>query len=69
MSTTIFLAAGDLGQSFRKLVDETFIRVDGCLVERVSSGYKVFGREVKTMEAVKETISQAKNNLNNSIKK
>lgn len=57
MSSTIFLAAGDLGESFRTLVDENFIKVDGILVERTKGGYILFGQKVNSLDEVKKIIS------------
>jgi hypothetical protein len=41
--------------------------VYGCLVERTTNGYVIFGAEVKTMEEVKQIISESMRALNNSI--
>lgn len=69
MSSTIFTAAGGLSESFRKLVDACFENVDGVMVEKISTGYIVFGKQVSTMERAKEIIAEAKGNLNQSIKR
>lgn len=62
------IAAGDLSESFQKMIGEMFIRVDGCLVEKTRTGFIIFGTEVKTIDEVKEIISQSARALNNSIR-
>lgn len=69
MSSIHFIAAGDLSESFKKLVNDCFQRVDGVLVEKTLYGYRVFGKEVYTMEQVQEIISEARGSLNKSIKR
>lgn len=32
---------GDLGHAFNRLISETFIRYQGCLIEKEWGGYKV----------------------------
>lgn len=67
--TQIFLAAGDLSDSMRKVINETFIRVDGVLVEKLPAGcFNVFGKKVFGIDKVKEMIKEAAGHLNNSIK-
>lgn len=69
MSTSIFIASGDLSESMRNIIEDTFIRVDGILVEkRGGDKYLVLGKTVTGMDAVKETIKQSAGNLQNSIK-
>lgn len=60
--------AGDVSESFQKLVSDLFIRVDGCLVEKTRTGFIIFGTEVSSMEEVREIISQSARALNNSIR-
>ena len=69
MSSILFLAGCDLSDSMRKLVDACFQKVDGVLVEKTATGYIVFGRQVSSMEKVKEIIAGARGSLNQSIKR
>lgn len=56
-------------KSFERLMDETFIKVNGCLVEKCGSGFIILGKKVSSMAEVKKEIESAKKYLKNSIKK
>lgn len=58
----------DLQKAFETLKAETFINVNGCLVEKTATGYKLFGQHCKTLPEVETVIANSQRHLNNSIK-
>jgi hypothetical protein len=58
----------NLQTSFDSLIDSTFIRVKGCLVEKTSGGYNYHGRNYATITDAEKAINQSFENLGNSIK-
>jgi hypothetical protein len=58
----------DLKQSFDKLIDSTFTRVNGVVVEKTKTGYRYGVKDLRTIDEVKAAMQQSYKNLNNSIK-
>lgn len=58
----------DLGGSFQKLIDATFTKYCGCLLEKTDNGYKALGKEYRTIDEAKQAIDKAAEHLKNSIK-
>lgn len=58
----------NLQTSFDNLIDSTFTRVKGCLIEKTAGGYNYHGRNYATITDVEKAISQSFENLSNSIK-
>lgn len=54
--------------SFRKLVDDTFIRYNGCIIEKASNGFILWGKFYTDLDAAKKKIDDNIKNIQNSIR-
>lgn len=57
----------NLSVAFRKLVDETFIRYNGCLIERSTGGFMALGKFFPSLTEAKAYIDQSFSNIQNSL--
>ena len=57
----------DFNNSFQGLVDSTFIRINGCLVEKGVLGFKWGDQWFSDIEQVKIKIEESCNNIADSI--
>ena len=59
----------DLQKSFRKLIDETFIRYNGCLIERTGETYRSGRHTYSSLQEAKEAIDKSFSDWGESIKR
>lgn len=63
---------GDLGKSFSKLVDSSFVKYLGCFIERIKRGdketYSWMGKSFDTLDEAKAEVQIGYDAIKNSIK-
>lgn len=58
----------NLEQSFNKLINSTYTKYRGCLIEKVGSAYRVLGETFTTIEFAKRRIDESLDTLINKLK-
>lgn len=59
----------DLGRAFKTLIDDTFIKYSGCIIEKSEGQFKVGERTYPTLEDAKYGIDKTFREWGNTIKK
>lgn len=66
-----FPLKGDIGKAFSKIVQSSFEKYLGCLIEKVKRGdqktYRWLGKSYDTLEEVKKVIDEGYDELDKSI--
>lgn len=57
----------NIAESFRKLVDDTFIKYRGCLIEKRAGQFIALGRVCSTQAEAEQHIDNSFTNLQNTI--
>lgn len=57
----------DIGKAFNKLVGSMFFKYRGCSIEKLPTGYRVFGENHSTIEAAKKAVDQRYITFNNIV--